>query len=98
MGSLQILAQSPILSSSHCADESCIIGLGAASAISGHIMHHSRNGEKCNIGQNVVISSEATIGNNVKYKINDSVYPRCILERDVFCWPSTLAPYSSLRA
>jgi UDP-2-acetamido-3-amino-2,3-dideoxy-glucuronate N-acetyltransferase len=42
----------------------------------------------CNIGQNVVISPDVTIGDNVKIQNNVSVYTGCILEDDVFCGPS----------
>ena len=45
-------------------------------------------GERCNIGQNVVISSGAKIGHNVKIQNNVSVYKGVTLEDDVFCGPS----------
>jgi UDP-2-acetamido-3-amino-2,3-dideoxy-glucuronate N-acetyltransferase len=45
-------------------------------------------GERCNIGQNVVISSGAKIGYNVKIQNNVSVYKGVTLEDDVFCGPS----------
>ena len=45
-------------------------------------------GERCNIGQNVVISPEVILGNNVKVQNNVSIYTGVILEDDVFCGPS----------
>jgi UDP-2-acetamido-3-amino-2,3-dideoxy-glucuronate N-acetyltransferase len=45
-------------------------------------------GEKCNIGQNVVISPGCVVGNNVKIQNNVSVYTGVTLEDDVFCGPS----------
>ena len=45
-------------------------------------------GEKCNIGQNVVVSPGCVIGNNVKIQNNVSVYTGVVLEDDVFCGPS----------
>ena len=45
-------------------------------------------GERCNIGQNVVISPGCRVGNNVKIQNNVSVYTGVILEDDVFCGPS----------
>jgi UDP-2-acetamido-3-amino-2,3-dideoxy-glucuronate N-acetyltransferase len=45
-------------------------------------------GERCNIGQNVVISPDVVLGNNVKVQNNVSIYTGVILEDDVFCGPS----------
>jgi UDP-2-acetamido-3-amino-2,3-dideoxy-glucuronate N-acetyltransferase len=45
-------------------------------------------GERCNIGQNVVISPQCRVGNNVKIQNNVSVYTGVIIEDDVFCGPS----------
>jgi len=46
------------------------------------------HGERCNIGQNVVVSPGCHIGNNVKIQNNVSVYTGVTLEDDVFCGPS----------
>jgi UDP-2-acetamido-3-amino-2,3-dideoxy-glucuronate N-acetyltransferase len=45
-------------------------------------------GDRCNIGQNVVVSTGVKIGNNVKIQNNVSVYEGVVLEDDVFCGPS----------
>src|SRR5438270_3526641 len=51
-------------------------------------MTGSRLGQKCNIGQNVVISPGVQIGNRVKIQNNVSVYTGVELEDEVFCGPS----------
>lgn len=53
-----------------------------------HILAGSRMGERCNVGQNVVIGPKATIGNGCKIQNNVSVYEGVVLEDDVFCGPS----------
>lgn len=45
-------------------------------------------GERCSLGQNVVVERHVTIGDNVKIQNNVSVYSGVILEDDVFCGPS----------
>src|ERR1044072_5386917 len=45
-------------------------------------------GERCNLGQNVVVMPGTRIGNNVKIQNNVSVYEGVTLEDDVFCGPS----------
>jgi UDP-2-acetamido-3-amino-2,3-dideoxy-glucuronate N-acetyltransferase len=51
-------------------------------------MAGSEIGEKCNIGQNVVISPGVKLGRNVKVQNNVSVYTGVICEDDVFLGPS----------
>lgn len=69
-------------------DEPCSIGGGTKIWHFSHVMAHSTIGRGCNIGQNVVVSPQVTIGHNVKIQNNVSVYTGCILEDDVFCGPS----------
>ncbi len=45
-------------------------------------------GERCSLGQNVVVMPRTRIGNNVKIQNNVSVYEGVELEDDVFCGPS----------
>ena len=45
-------------------------------------------GDRCSLGQNVVIEKNVTLGNNVKIQNNVSVYSGVVLEDDVFCGPS----------
>jgi UDP-2-acetamido-3-amino-2,3-dideoxy-glucuronate N-acetyltransferase len=53
-----------------------------------HVMPGARIGERCNLGQNVLVSSDVTIGNNVKIQNNVSLYTGVIVEDDVFLGPS----------
>ncbi len=53
-----------------------------------HILSGSSIGERCNIGQNVVVGPEVTIGDGCKIQNNVSVYKGVTLEEDVFCGPS----------
>ena len=69
-------------------DEPCVIGAGTRIWHFSHIMRDSRIGDRCNIGQNVVVSPHCVIGNNVKIQNNVSVYTGVIIEDDVFCGPS----------
>jgi UDP-2-acetamido-3-amino-2,3-dideoxy-glucuronate N-acetyltransferase len=69
-------------------DDPCVIGAGTKIWHFSHIMRDSRIGERCNIGQNVVVSPQCVIGNNVKIQNNVSVYTGVIIEDDVFCGPS----------
>lgn len=48
----------------------------------------SRIGERCNIGQNVVIGPKVEIGAGCKIQNNVSIYEGVTLEDDVFCGPS----------
>ncbi|MBP6429973.1 MAG: N-acetyltransferase [Bacteroidales bacterium] len=69
-------------------DEGCNIGLGTKIWHFSHIMIGAVLGEKCNIGQNVVVSPEVVLGNNVKVQNNVSLYTGVICEDDVFLGPS----------
>lgn len=53
-----------------------------------HIMKGATVGERCNIGQNVVISPGVILGSNVKVQNNVSLYSGVICEEDVFLGPS----------
>ena len=69
-------------------DEGCTIGMGTKIWHFSHIMKDSIIGEKCNIGQNVVVSPGVRLGNNVKVQNNVSIYTGVICEDDVFLGPS----------
>jgi UDP-2-acetamido-3-amino-2,3-dideoxy-glucuronate N-acetyltransferase len=53
-----------------------------------HVMGGAVIGERCSLGQNVVVMNGVRIGNNVKIQNNVSVYEGVELEDDVFCGPS----------
>ncbi len=53
-----------------------------------YIMTGAQIGMDCNIGQNVLVSSQVVLGNNVKVQNNVSLYTGVICEDDVFLGPS----------
>ena len=53
-----------------------------------HIMAGCQIGERCNLGQNVLVSPGVRLGSNVKVQNNVSLYTGVELEDDVFCGPS----------
>jgi UDP-2-acetamido-3-amino-2,3-dideoxy-glucuronate N-acetyltransferase len=69
-------------------DEGCKIGAGTRIWHFTHVMPDSILGEKCNIGQNCVISPGVVLGKNVKVQNNVSIYTGVICEDDVFLGPS----------
>lgn len=71
-------------------DQPCEIGAGTRIWHFSHVMKDSRIGERCNIGQNVVISPGCTLGNGVKIQNNVSVYTGVTIEDDVFLGPSAV--------
>jgi UDP-2-acetamido-3-amino-2,3-dideoxy-glucuronate N-acetyltransferase len=73
---------------SACIDEGCRIGQGTTIWHFSHLMAGAVIGNKCNIGQNVVISPGVVLGHNVKVQNNVSIYEGVICEDDVFLGPS----------
>jgi len=69
-------------------DRGCRIGSATKIWHFSHVMEGAIVGERCNFGQNVVVSPGVRIGNNVKIQNNVSVYTGVELEDDVFCGPS----------
>ena len=53
-----------------------------------HVLSGAVIGERCSLGQNVVVMNGVRIGNNVKIQNNVSVYEGVELADDVFCGPS----------
>ena len=53
-----------------------------------HILGGAVIGERCSLGQNVVVMSGTRIGTNVKIQNNVSLYEGVELSDDVFCGPS----------
>jgi UDP-2-acetamido-3-amino-2,3-dideoxy-glucuronate N-acetyltransferase len=53
-----------------------------------HVMPGAEIGERCSLGQNVVVMNTVRVGNNVKIQNNVSIYEGVELEDDVFCGPS----------
>lgn len=69
-------------------DDGCSIGKGTRIWHFSHVMKDAVIGEKCNLGQNVVVSPGVKLGNNVKVQNNVSIYTGVICEDDVFLGPS----------
>lgn len=69
-------------------DEGATIGAGTKVWHFCHINPGAVIGERCSLGQNVVVMNDVRIGNNVKIQNNVSIYDAVELEDDVFCGPS----------
>jgi len=69
-------------------DDGAIIGAGTKIWHFCHILPGAVIGERCNLGQNVVVMGGTRIGTNVKIQNNVSIYEGVVLEDDVFCGPS----------
>lgn len=69
-------------------DKGCEIGAGTKIWHFSHVMTGAVIGEKCNLGQNVVVSPDVRLGKNVKVQNNVSIYTGVICEDDVFLGPS----------
>lgn len=69
-------------------DDGATLGAGTKVWHFCHVMPGAVIGERCSLGQNVVVMNGTTIGNNVKIQNNVSIYEGVVLEDDVFCGPS----------
>jgi UDP-2-acetamido-3-amino-2,3-dideoxy-glucuronate N-acetyltransferase len=69
-------------------DEGAQIGAGTRVWHFCHILGGAVIGERCSLGQNVVVMNGTRIGTNVKIQNNVSIYEGVTLEDDVFCGPS----------
>jgi UDP-2-acetamido-3-amino-2,3-dideoxy-glucuronate N-acetyltransferase len=69
-------------------DDGAQIGKGTKIWHFCHVNGGAVIGERCSLGQNVVVMNDVRIGNNVKIQNNVSVYDAVELEDDVFCGPS----------
>ena len=69
-------------------DDGARVGAGTKIWHFCHVMPGATIGERCNLGQNVVVMNGVRIGNNVKVQNNVSIYEGVELEDDVFCGPS----------
>ncbi len=69
-------------------DDHVKIGAGTRIWHFSHIMPGAVIGNNCNLGQNVVVSPDVVLGDNVKVQNNVSIYTGVICEDDVFLGPS----------
>jgi len=70
------------------ADSGSKIGSGTKIWHFSHILSGTILGERCNIGQNVVIGPDVVVGDGCKIQNNVSIYKGVTLEDEVFCGPS----------
>ncbi len=78
----------PVIHESAYVDEGARIGAGTRIWHFCHVLPGAVIGERCSLGQNVVVMNGTKIGNNVKIQNNVSIYEGVELEDDVFCGPS----------
>jgi len=69
-------------------DDNCQIGEDTKIWHFSHVMSDSIIGDRCNLGQNVVVSPKVVLGSNVKVQNNVSIYTGVTCEDDVFLGPS----------
>ena len=81
-------AGAPSIHESAYVDEGARIGAGTRIWHFCHVLGGAVIGERCSLGQNVVVMNGTRIGNNVKIQNNVSIYEGVELEDDVFCGPS----------
>ena len=78
----------PFIHESAYVDEGAQIGADTKVWHFCHVLGGAVIGERCSLGQNVVVMNGVRIGNNVKIQNNVSVYEGVELSDDVFCGPS----------
>jgi UDP-2-acetamido-3-amino-2,3-dideoxy-glucuronate N-acetyltransferase len=78
----------PQIHQSAYVDEGAQIGAGTKVWHFCHVNAGAVIGERCSLGQNVVVMPGVRVGNNVKIQNNVSLYQGVTLEDDVFCGPS----------
>ena len=69
-------------------DDGCEIGEGTKIWHFTHVMSNSVIGKNCSFGQNVVVSPQVVIGDNMKCQNNVSIYTGVTCDEDVFLGPS----------
>jgi UDP-2-acetamido-3-amino-2,3-dideoxy-glucuronate N-acetyltransferase len=69
-------------------DDGAVVGAGTKIWHFCHVMPGAVVGERCSLGQNVVVMGQVRIGTNVKIQNNVSIYEGVVIEDDVFCGPS----------
>jgi len=78
----------PFIHESSYVDEGAVVGDDTRIWHFCHVNAGAVIGERCSLGQNVVVMPRTRIGNNVKIQNNVSIYEGVELEDDVFCGPS----------
>ncbi|CRX38767.1 Gfo/Idh/MocA family oxidoreductase [Estrella lausannensis] len=75
---------------SACVDDTATVGHDTKIWHFSHIMKGATIGDRCSIGQNVVVSPAVSIGSGVKIQNNVSIYTGVTVEEDVFIGPSAV--------
>ncbi|MBC8086716.1 MAG: N-acetyltransferase [Phycisphaerae bacterium] len=88
VGAGALLAEGAQVHESAYVDDGASIGANSRVWHFCHIVGGAIIGERCSLGQNVVVMNKVRIGNNVRIQNNVSVYEGVELEDDVFCGPS----------
>jgi len=88
VGAGVLLAEGAQVHESAYVDDGASIGANSRVWHFCHIVGGAIIGERCSLGQNVVVMRNVRIGNNVRIQNNVSVYEGVELEDDVFCGPS----------
>ena len=78
----------PFIHPTSVVDDGAVIGAGSKIWHFSHIYSGAVLGERCNLGQNVMVASDVSLGNNVKVQNNVSIYSGVVCEDDVFLGPS----------
>lgn len=82
------LAEGAMVHESAYVDDGAVIGANTRVWHFCHVVGGAIIGERCSLGQNVVVMNKVRIGNNVRIQNNVSVYEGVELDDDVFCGPS----------
>ena len=69
-------------------DDGANVGAGTKIWHFSHVMSGATIGERCSLGQNVVVMSRVKLGDNVKVQNNVSIYEGVECDADVFLGPS----------
>lgn len=81
-------AAEPYIHPTATVDDGATLGPGTRVWHFCHVMPGAVIGDRCILGQNVMIASGVRIGNGCKLQNNVAVYAGVTLEDDVFCGPS----------
>jgi len=83
-----MIAEDVFVHESAYVDDPVEIGAGTKIWHFVHVLPHTRIGERCILGQNVMAGPDVVIGNGCKVQNNVALYRGVRLEEDVFCGPS----------
>jgi len=82
------MTQEAFIHPSAIVDDGVDLGAGSKVWHFSHVLAGTRIGEKCILGQNVMVGPDVIIGSGCKIQNNVSIYKGVTLEENVFCGPS----------